>query len=49
MTAMTLQCLEPYQDQEEVKEAIEKMHGQISVASKEGEGTAFTVVLPNRN
>ncbi|MDJ1502597.1 hybrid sensor histidine kinase/response regulator [Xanthocytophaga agilis] len=32
-----------------VKEAIEKMHGQISVASKEGEGTAFTVVLPNRN
>ncbi len=31
-----------------VKEAIDKMHGQISVASKEGEGTAFTVVLPNR-
>lgn len=31
-----------------VKEAIEKMHGQISVTSKEGEGTAFTVVIPNR-
>ncbi len=31
-----------------VKEAIEKMHGQINVASKEGDGTAFTVVIPNR-
>jgi len=31
-----------------VKEAIDKMNGQISVVSKEGEGTAFTVLLPNQ-
>jgi len=31
-----------------VKEAIEKMNGQISVTSKEDEGTTFTVTLPNR-
>lgn len=31
-----------------VKEAINKMNGRISVDSKEGQGTAFTVTLPNR-
>ena len=30
------------------KEAIEKLHGHIRVDSKEGEGTTFTVVLPNQ-
>lgn len=31
-----------------VKEAVEKLHGRIHVESKESQGTAFTVVLPNR-
>ena len=31
-----------------VKEAVEKMAGQVSVTSVEGEGTDFTVVVPNR-
>jgi signal transduction histidine kinase len=29
-----------------VKEAVEKMHGTIKLASKEGEGTTFSIVLP---
>jgi two-component system, sensor histidine kinase and response regulator len=32
-----------------VKEAIEKLHGTISVSSKEGEGTTFTVKIPNKS
>ncbi len=32
-----------------VKEAVEKLHGRIRVDSKEGQGTSFTVVLPNRS
>ncbi|HEX5172469.1 MAG TPA: PAS domain S-box protein [Cyclobacteriaceae bacterium] len=31
-----------------VKNAVEKLGGQISVASKQGEGTRFNIVLPNR-
>ncbi len=31
-----------------VKEAIEKMDGTIQVISKEGEGTTFTISLPNQ-
>ncbi len=31
-----------------VKNAVEKLGGQISVASKQGEGTRFNIILPNR-
>lgn len=31
-----------------VKNAVEKLGGEISVASKQGEGTRFHIVLPNR-
>ena len=31
-----------------VKNAIEKLGGQISVASKPGQGTRFNIILPNR-
>jgi PAS domain S-box-containing protein len=31
-----------------VKNAVEKLGGQINVASKQGEGTRFNIVLPNR-
>jgi PAS domain S-box-containing protein len=31
-----------------VKNAVEKLGGQISVASKFGDGTRFTILLPNR-
>lgn len=31
-----------------VKNAVEKLGGQITVASKQGEGTRFNIVLPNR-
>jgi PAS domain S-box-containing protein len=31
-----------------VKNAVEKLGGQISLSSKQGEGTRFNIVLPNR-
>jgi PAS domain S-box-containing protein len=31
-----------------VKNAVEKLGGQISVASKTGQGTRFSIILPNR-
>jgi signal transduction histidine kinase len=31
-----------------VKNAVEKLSGQISVASRSGQGTRFSIVLPNR-
>ncbi len=31
-----------------VKNAVEKLGGQISVASKPGQGTRFSIILPNR-
>jgi len=32
-----------------VKNAVEKLGGQIQVASKPGEGTRFHILLPNIN
>ena len=31
-----------------VKEAVEKVHGSITVASTEGEGTSFEIIIPNK-
>jgi two-component system sensor histidine kinase/response regulator len=31
-----------------VKEAIEKLHGSITVESKEGDGSTFNITIPNR-
>jgi signal transduction histidine kinase len=31
-----------------VKEAIEKLHGSITVDSKEGDGSVFNIRIPNR-
>jgi signal transduction histidine kinase len=31
-----------------VKNAVDKLGGKISVASKSGQGTRFSIILPNR-